>query len=446
MERRRKMNASISKALKWPEFEGLGLTPEQKLAYNRFRFWRIVIASSIWYSFYYLGRLNFGVCMPWILKDLGITKMEAGIVVTGLLWSYAVSTFLSGRFGEIFGSRLMQQFGGIGTTILNIITALQSTLTGVFFAFTANGFVQGMVYAPTNMLITQWYPKARRGFATGIYGTSMGISSLVAWAITGYTVANYGWRAAFTWPLLIFTLPSTIALYFLVRNRPSDAGYPAYKELMADSISGKAEALKDEEIKGVRAWGLLFKNWKFMFLCISSFCVYIGRFGLLTWIPLFYAETAGIKLKAVPLMTFALPFGMMFGPVIAGWISDTFFKAKRFQMICTFFIGCITVLLLMAFIPIKTMGIPWAIVLQVLAGFFVLGINGVLFTAACDFGGRKMGGTAVGTINLFNYTGAGVQGVLIGGLLTLTGSWVVVFATIAGIMMIGTILTFLTKE
>ena len=434
------------KALRWPEFEGLGLTEEQKLAYNRFRFWRIVIASSIWYSFYYLGRLNFGICMPWIIKDLGITKMQAGMVVTGLLWSYALSTFLSGRFGEMFGNRLMQQFGGIGTTILNIITALQSTFTGVFTTFTANGFVQGMVHAPTNMLITQWYPKARRGFATGIYGTSMGISSLVAWAITGYTVANYGWRAAFIWPLLIFTLPSTIALYFLVRNRPSDAGFPEYKELMAESISGKAEALKDEEIKGLRAWGLLFKNWKFMFLCIASFSVYIGRFGLLTWIPLYYAETAGIKLKNVPIMTFALPFGMMFGPALAGWISDTFFKAKRFQMICTFFIGCIAVLLLMAFIPIKEMGIPWAIGLQVLAGFFVLGINGVLFTASCDFGGRKLAGTAVGTLNLFNYFGAGVQGVLIGGILTLTGSWVVVFATIAGFMTIGTILTFLTKE
>ena len=108
------MNTSNLHELKWPEFNGLGLTPKQKLAYNRFRFWRIVIASSIWYSFYYLGRLNWGVCMPWIIKDLGITKMQAGMVVTGLLWSYAVSTFLSGRFGETLGNRFMQQIGEIG--------------------------------------------------------------------------------------------------------------------------------------------------------------------------------------------------------------------------------------------------------------------------------------------------------------------------------------------
>ena len=435
----------IAKAVKYPEFEGLGLTEEQKLAYNKFRFWRIVIASSIWYSFYYLGRLNWGICMPWIIKDLKISKMDAGIVATGLLWSYAVGSFIAGRLGDTYGPRIMQTIGGIGTTILNIITSLQATLTGIFVTYTVNGFVQGQVYAPTNMLISQWYPKARRGFATGIFGTSMGISSLVAWAITGYTVANFGWRAAFIWPLLIFTLPTTLALRFLVRNKPEEAGFPPYKELTA-GISTQAEQLKKEEIKGTHAWGILFRNWKFVFLCIASFMVYIGRFGLLTWLPLFYAETAGVKLKDVPLMTFALPLGMMFGPITAGWISDKFFKAKRFQMICCFFVGCITVLVLMAFIPIKVMGLPWAIVLQVLAGLFVLGINGALFTAACDFGGRTMAGTAVGTINLFNYFGSGLQGVLIGGILTVTGSWTIVFATIAGFMVIGTILVFATKE
>ncbi|MCL5422856.1 MAG: MFS transporter [Nitrospirae bacterium] len=439
-------NKAVS-AVRWPELEGLGLTEERKLAYNRFRFWRIVIACSIWYSFYYLGRLNWGICMPWAIKDLNITKMEAGIVATGLLWSYAIGAFLAGRWGDRFGPRIMQTIGGIGSTILNIITGLQSTLTGIFIPYTVNGFVQGQVYAPTNMLISQWYPKARRGFATGIFGTAMGISSLVAWAVTGFTVAQYGWRAAFIWPLLIFTLPTTIALRFLVKNKPEDAGFPAYKELMEKSLAAKAENLKDEEIKGVKAWLILFKSWKFLCLCVASFSANIGRYGLLTWVPLFYAETAGIKLSHVPAMTFALPLGMMFGPITAGLISDKVFHAKRFQMICTYFIGCIVVLLLMAFIPIKEMGLPWAIALQVLAGLFVLGITGALFTAACDFGGRRMAGTAVGTINFFNYFGAGIQGLLIGGLLTASkGNWTVVFATIAGMMALGTFLTFLTKE
>ncbi len=435
------------RASRWPEFEGLGLTPEQQSAYNRFRLWRIVVASSIFYSFYYLGRLNWGVCIPWIIKDLGFTKMQCGEVATGLLWSYAIGSFLAGRWGDRFGPRIMQTIGGIGTTILNILVAVQSSITGIFFAISLNGFVQGQVYAPTNMLITQWYPKARRGFATGIFGTSMGISSLVCWAITGYTVAHYGWRAAFIWPLLIFVLPTTIALRFFIRDKPEDAGFPRYRETHEKSISAEAEKLSDEAIRGIRAWIILFKNWKFVCICLASFFAYIGRYGLLTWITLFYAETAGIKLSKVPIMTFALPFGMMFGPITAGWLSDKFFKAKRFQMTCIYFIACVVVLFLMAFVPIKTMGLPIAVILQVLAGMLVLGVVGVLFTAGCDFGGRKMAGTAVGTLNFFNYLGAGVQGLLIGGILTKTGgNWTIVFATIGGFMVLGTFLVFLTKE
>jgi sugar phosphate permease len=430
---------------RWPELEGLGLSEAQKTAYNNFRFWRIVVACSLWYSFYYLGRLNWGIALPWVMKDLQLTKMQAGLVATGLLWSYAVGSLLAGRLGDKYGPRILQTIGGVGTTLLNIVTAFQSTFTGIFIPYTINGFVQGQVYAPTNMLISQWYPKSRRGFATGIFGTSMGVSSLVAWGITGYCCAVWGWRAAFIWPLLIFTLPSTLLLRFAVRNKPQDAGFPPYREL-EESISTEAEHLQDEDIKGARAWLVLFKNWKFLFLCLASFSVYIGRFGLLTWIPLFYAETAGIKLKDVPWMTFALPLGMMFGPVTAGWISDTYFHAKRYQMICLYFVGCIASLLLMAYLPIQTMGIAFAVVLQAVAGLFVLGINGVLFTAACDFGGRRMAGTAVGTINLFNYFGAGVQGVVIGGILTLTGSWPAVFATVAGLMMVGAVLVFFTRE
>ncbi|MEW6107083.1 MAG: hypothetical protein AB1563_12105, partial [Bacillota bacterium] len=64
----------VATQTRWPELEGLDLTADQKLYYDRFRFWRVVIAASVFYSFYYLGRLNWGICMPWIIKDLGISK------------------------------------------------------------------------------------------------------------------------------------------------------------------------------------------------------------------------------------------------------------------------------------------------------------------------------------------------------------------------------------
>lgn len=431
----------------FPELAAAGMLPEQQLAYARFRFWRVLLPVALWYSFYYLGRLNWGISLPWIIKDLGITRLQAGIGEAALFWGYAGATLLAGRASDKLGARMLQVFGGVGTTFMNIMVALQSSVTGVLIFMWGNGLVQGLASAPTTRMNAQWYPRARRGFANGVFVMSFSLSTLAAWAITGYTVAHYGWRAAFTWPLLIFVLPTTIALYFLVRDKPEDAGFPAYKEPDEDSVSTRAEALTDEEVGGLKAWLILMKDWQFMSMCLAAFTTYIGRFGLLTWTPLYWAETAGVKLADVPIMTFALPLGMILGPFLAGVISDKFFKAARHQVIVLYLTGAIICLILMASIPIQTMGLFWAMTLLFFAGFFILGVIGSQWTLAMDSGARKLAGTAVGFYNGFNYLGAGVQGILIGGILHWSdGNWALVFGVVAGLLAIGALLMILGRR
>jgi len=431
---------------RFPEFEGLELTEQQMIAYDRYRFWRITVMASVWYSFYYLGRLDWSFCIPWIINDLKITKFEAGMGATAILWAYALGVFLSGRFADKYGARIMDTIGGVGTTIMNIVIAGLSNLNFILGALFMNGFIQGQAYASTNGMISQWYPKSKRGFATGIYATSMGISTLVVWLITGYFVTKYGWRAAFTYPVLLFTLPITIVMFLVVRSKPEDADFPPYRETQTESISAQAEHYTQEETRGVKAWKILFANWKFMLFAAASMLMHVGRYGLLTWIPLYYAETSGVAISNIPAATVALPLGIMVGPLAAGWIADRFFRAKRYQVL-NIYMGCfIVIMLTMAHFGIKEIGLYASFTLLVLGGFFVLGAVGDLFAAACDFGGRKMAATAVGVVDLFNYIGAGLQGVAIGGLLQWTGNWPIVFYTLSAATALGLILVNIVRE
>lgn len=427
---------------KWPELTEIGLNADQQTRFNSFRFWRVVIMASVFYSFYYLGRLNWGIAMPWIIKDLGISKTTAGLGATLLLWSYAAGTFVSGRLGEIFGQRRMCLVGGVGTTILNIIVALQTSITAIFIPWTVNGFIQGQTYAPINGMISNWYPKSNRGLATGIFATSMGLSTIVAWAITGWAVGAHGWRWAFIWPLVIFTLPMTIIFYLVSRDKPEEAGFPPYK----DDAPAATESSSKVKAKGLGAYATLLTNWRFLSLSIASFSAYVARYGLLTWMPLYYANTAGINMKDVPLMTFGLPIGMAIGPVIGGWVSDNVFKGKRWQVVVTYALFAVVVLMIIGLVPVQTMGLTWGVVMQLISGVVVLGIVGSLFTAACDVGGRELAGTAVGTMNFFNYLGAGIQGLIIGAILDISGSWMAVWVMCAALMGVAGVLTYVAKE
>ncbi len=431
----------------FPELAAAGMTHDQQLKFARFRFWRVLLPVALWYSFYYLGRLNWGISLPWIIQDLGINKFQAGIGEAALFWGYAAATFFAGRASDRFGARLLQVFGGIGTTVMNVLVALQSSVAGVLLFMWGNGLVQGLASAPTSRMNAQWYPRARRGFANGVFVMSFSLSTLAAWGITGYTVANYGWRAAFTWPLLIFVLPTTIALFFLVRDKPQDAGFPPYKEPDEDTVSTRAEALSDDEVKGAKAWLILLKDWGFMANCGAAFMTYIGRFALLTWVPLYWAETSGLKLKEIPFMTFALPLGMILGPFIAGVISDKLFNAMRYQVVIGYLVCAIGCLLLMAFIPIQTMGLVWSMTLLFFSGFFILGVIGSQWTLAMDSGARKLAGTAVGLYNGFNYLGAASSGILMGGILHLSdNSWSLAFSTVAALLGVGALLMFLARR
>ena len=105
----------------------------------------------------------------------------------------------------------------------------------------------------------------------GVVGVAAGTSMLVMWLVTGWTVAEFGWRAAFRYPPLLM-VPAAIALFFFVRDRPSDIGLEDLDEAgMLDKSSSppdrdvsheSARLLDDEHTidsspflrEGVRGW------------------------------------------------------------------------------------------------------------------------------------------------------------------------------------------------
>jgi len=183
-----------------------------------------------------------------------------------------------------------------------------------------------MGYPPGEAMVAQWWRRKEWGITVGFTGLSASLSILFVWIITGWFAVNYGWRVAWRYPLLI-TLATGVMLYFIAKDKPSDAGFQGYNDFSERS----------QIVKGKNHIHLLL-NRKFMLICFIGALLFIGRYGLTTWIPLYYAEN-GIALSNIPLTTIALPIGQALGAISAGFTSNKIFKSNYHKTICIYSIA-----------------------------------------------------------------------------------------------------------
>ena len=80
------------------------------------------------------------------------------------------------------------------------------------------------------------------------------------------------------------------------------------------------------------------------------------------------------------------------------------------------------------------------------AGFFIYGINSLVWAFATDIGGRIFSGTATGVLDCAAYVGASVQAVYFGSVLTSSGNWNLVFICIIAVLAVMAAAAMLTGK
>ena len=391
--------------------------------------WRVLLAFAFFYLFLYLGRFNFWPIAP-LVKDpidgLGLSNIEVGIVNAMLLWGFGLGDLFHGRLAENYGLRLWVLIGAVLTAVFNFITSFATSALTMAIPFALAGFVNAACWAPGISMISQWWPRRDRGLAMGIMGTAAGGAMLMMWWITGFVGAEFGWRAAFRYPPLIIIVLGVI-LYLVARDRPADVGLPDYVE--EDEVSAAPEAVSPERLRGLGPYKELLSNPQFLLASHVKGLENVVRYGLTTWVPIYYFEEAGLSIESTVLLTILLPLGYLVAPPISGLISDQLLDSARRPMIIASCAISAVVLVILAFAP------P----VNVTLGAFLLLIGGLsmgmspISTVAVDIAGRRMAGTSSGLLDAHGYAYAGLQAIVFSVVLDMTGSpWTVVFLAMAG--------------
>jgi OPA family glycerol-3-phosphate transporter-like MFS transporter len=261
--------------------------------------------------------------------------------------------------------------------------------------------------------------------ALGIVGTAAGGAMVTMWWISGYVGAEWGWRASFRYPPMIIAVLG-IAFYFIARDRPTDVALPEYVE--EDEISATPESIDPELLKGFGPYKVLLGNTRFLLACHVKGLENVVRYGLTTWVPIYYFEEGGLSIESTVFLTILLPLGYLIAPPVAGIISDRYLGSRRRPMVI---FSC-------AVSAIVLVGIALAPPVNVTLGAALLLIGGLsmgmspMSTVAVDIAGRRMSGTASGLLDAHGYAYAGAQALVFAAVLDMAGSpWPIVFVAMS---------------
>ena len=425
-----------------------GYTPQEFRRFRRYA-WRFLLLFSVLYCAHYCTRLNLSSASALMMDDLGFNKAQIGILTSTLFWTYGIGHLINGRLGELVGPARFITLGVLLSAAANIFMSFQTRLLPMAVIWGLNGYFQSMVWSPAIAALTLWWPGNTRGFATGFANAFSGFGQAAATVMVAAAFAlmpGMGWRSAFIIPAI---LPLVLLLVYRIFTRPSPShiGLREYVEEDREKAASeqKMQALVSENGK-LYPYKYLLSKPKFLVWLFVVFFSGLARYGLVTWIPLYFIERFDTDITAGLLQSLTLPVGMGIGTFVVPWLTDRFCPDDRLK--AAVFSGLIAAASIVFFYFLDPT-VPWQLVIIELllffAGFFIYAINGIVWTYSADIGGRVFAGTSAGVLDWAAYMGAAIQAVTYGFILD-KGGWSIIFFSIAMFCLMISLVSFISSR
>jgi len=288
--------------------------------------WELIVLLWLAFFLHQADRQIFNNLAPLIMKDLGLTKVQFGLVGTIFTVVYGIMVPLSGYAGDalrrkwvVLGSLLVFS---TATLLTGICTGL---VTLILFRSIATGGGEAFYYPAANSLIGQFHQKTR-AMAMAIHQTALYVG-IVASSFAATVGHLYGWRNAF------FVFGSGgIAMAGVVLWRMRDtpradapggtAGLPSSERrpgAPADRGPSVAEVLRH-----------VFTKPTVLLLSVAFAGQVFVNVGYLTWMPTFLHEQYGLQLDVASFLAlFCHHAAALVGVTAAGRMSDRFARRRR---------------------------------------------------------------------------------------------------------------------
>ena len=310
----------------------------------------------------YLDRSALSIANTTIQKDLAISPMQMGVMLSAFSVAYAFSQLPLGALIDKLGSKL-----ALGGSLV-----VWSVAQAAFGLFSSYGHLVGLrvllgigeapVFPSAAKALSEWFDTQERGTATGWVWSSTCIGPCLAPPLLTVFMVHLGWRGMFILTGVMGLLLAVCWFKF----------YKSKAQYMAET--GRAEPVPVQQVKAVKVrWTSLFKD-------RNTWGAFLGFMGViymiwlnLTWLPGYFEREHGLDLyRTAWVVSLAYLFGAL-GTIVAGKCCDRLVArgmrvlASRKMMVILGLLGGALFTLIVAF----TTNVVACVILLCLTMFFI---------------------------------------------------------------------------
>jgi sugar phosphate permease len=285
----------------------------------------VVLALTVAaYMITYMDRVNIASTVPLIQKELGISMVTMGWILSSFRWGYALFQIPGGWLGDRIGPRRALALIVTWWSLFTSATALAwsaASMAAFRFFF---GVGEAGAFPIATRSLSRWMLPAERGFAQGVTHAGSRLGAALTPILVVKLMLKYGWRV----PFYVFGAIGLVwaaAWFWYYRDTPAEhTSVNAAERSLIETSLGGARSARTHSVP----WRRILGSSTLWTLSAMYFCYAYCISVYLDWFPEYLNKHRGFNLREMGFYASLPLLAGTAGDLLGGWLSDRWVKAS----------------------------------------------------------------------------------------------------------------------
>jgi sugar phosphate permease len=270
------------------------------------------------YMITYMDRVVISSAAPSIQKELGLSLVTMGWILSSFRWGYALFQLPGGWLGDWIGPRRALTMVVTWWSVFTSVTALAWSAWSMAAARFLFGIGEAGAFPIATRSLSRWMLPSERGFAQGITHAGSRLGAAFTPPLVVLLINAWGWRA----PFFAFGTLGIVwaAVWFsYYRDTPEEhAGVNAAERALIHDSNGGARPNPNRAVP----WRRILSSSTLWYLSLMYFAYGYCISVYLDWFPTYLKEHRGFSLRQMGFYASLPLIAGTAGDLLGGWASD----------------------------------------------------------------------------------------------------------------------------